>query len=577
MNLRPHTTRLHFVGRTAVSFLLISCVGAAQRSGNDLGAPQEGQYRIDLTHYFSTPEAEAQSRGALLRDAEAFVSSATPTTAEGTLGWLMQYNALLEGLERHDIYVYLRAEENRDDRDDAKADGDLGSLEGRLADRLVRAVHQLGSRPISTLIRDPSLAPYRYLLTSALDRAQHLPGALEAGTTDIDVTPVVEAASHYKALQRLPGPIGDHQDAYAALLVSVVAARNGAARRRGFSNAEEASYFDKALTGRSVDRTLATVRASASYASYRRVAARAPKPGFTPSAVAVADAIPIILAAEQQVGFEYANAYAALLDAGSRRLEICTTAQCDATGFSVGFAGAQSAVFYSGYDGGVNAMRALAHESGHAVHREFMNSNQPIAAYNRGPHFMFESFAIFNELLFVDYLYKTAPNIEQRAYYLNMFLNDAAFQVFGSAAETEIESAIYRGVDGRSLNAAADFNALASNVWSRYDPSAAKNPDTALSWARNRLFFTDPLYDVNYLYAGLLAEKYFVEFQRDPKTFSQQYVTLLKNGFNETPAVLEKRFLGIDLNDEAGLVANASALIDANTTVLSASYGSSKR
>jgi oligoendopeptidase F len=374
----------------------------------------------------------------------------------------------------------------------------------------------------------------------------------------------------------LPGPIGAHKDAYAALLVSIASARNAAAHRRGFSGADEASYFDKALTKRSVERTLTAVRASTSYARYRGVAARAPKPGFMPSPVALADAISAILAAEQPMGAEYANAYAALLNRGNHRLDICTTAHCDATGFSVGFAGVESGLYYGGYNGSVNAVRAMAHEAGHAVHREFMSQDQSIAAYNKGPHFMFESFAIFNELLFLDHLYQTAPNDEQRAFYLDAFLRDATFQVFGSAEETDLESAIYEGVAGGSLKAATDFDALASQVRSRYDSSAAQNAASTLSWAQNRLFFTDPLYDVNYLYAGLLAEKYFVKFQRDPVTFSQRYVTLLKNGFNDSPAALEKEFLAIDLNDEAGLVASTSAFIDANTTALSTLYGSAK-
>jgi hypothetical protein len=76
-----------------------------------------------------------------------------------------------------------------------------------------------------------------------------------------------------------------------------------------------------------------------------------------------------------------------------------------------------------------------------------MARHQPIAAYNRGPAFMFESFAIFNELLFLDHLYRTAADNAARAYYLKYFLDDATFQVYGSAEETELESAIYRGVD----------------------------------------------------------------------------------------------------------------------------------
>jgi oligoendopeptidase F len=532
---------------------------------------------IDLTRYFPTPEAEAQSRAVVVRGAEAFAASATPTAAEAMRRWLEQYDALLEDLERHDIYVYLRAEENDDDTADAKTDGDLAALEDLLVDRLGRAAQELGSTRIDVLVDDPALAPYRYLLTAALEHAQHQLRSSDVRAADFNDASVLDAAaSRYKALRRLPGPIGAHKDAYAALLVSIASARNAAAHRRGFSGADEASYFDKALTKRSVERTLTAVRASTSYARYRGVAARAPKPGFMPSPLALADAISAILAAEQPMGAEYANAYAALLNRGNHRLDICTTAHCDATGFSVGFAGVESGLYYGGYNASVNAVRAMAHEAGHAVHREFMSQDQSIAAYNKGPHFMFESFAIFNELLFLDHLYQTAPKDEQRAFYLDAFLHDATFQVFGSAEETDLESAIYEGVAGGSLKAAADFDALASQVRSRYDSSAAQNAASTLSWAQNRLFFTDPLYDVNYLYAGLLAEKYFVEFQRDPVTFSQRYVALLKNGFNDSPAALEKEFLAIDLNDEAGLVASASAFIDANTTALSTLYGSAK-
>jgi hypothetical protein len=59
---------------------------------------------------------------------------------------------------------------------------------------------------------------------------------------------------------------------------------------------------------------------------------------------------------------------------------------------------------------------------------------------------------------------------------------------------------------------------------------------------------------VNYLYAGLLALQYFSDFERDPAVFSRRYVALLKNGFNDEPA----------------LVANASALIQRRTDLLKA-------
>jgi oligoendopeptidase F len=540
-----------------------------------LGAGSPGQYAIDFGHYFSSPAAEAQTRADVVKAAGAFVASATPQTAQSLLRWFREYDALLEALQRHDVYVYLRAEQDVNDTLDAKADDLLGNLEDRIADRVVAAAAQLGPARIDRLVRVPLLAPYRYLLETSLASSAHRLNAVEARSVELTVTPVLDAAAaSYKALRRSPDSIASHQDAYAALLVSIAAARNGVARLRGFPGAADASYFDKSIPPGSVERTLEAVRSSTAYARYRSVAALAPKPGFTPAPLTVADAIPIILAAEQPMGKEYASAYAALLNPDDHRLEICTAVDCDDTGFSVGFAGIDSGVYFGDYHGSIGNARALAHESGHAVHREFMSRNQPIAAYNEGPHFMFESFAIFNELLFLDHLYQTAPNDAQREYYLNYFLDDATFQVFGSAEETELESAIYRGVDDGTIKTAADFNALTTKVFARYDPAADRDPDTPLYWAHDRLFFTDPLYDVNYLYAGLLALQYFAGFERDPQAFSRQYVALLKNGFNDTPSALEKRFLGINLGDEAGLVANASAFLDARTALLSKLYSS---
>ena len=42
--------------------------------------------------------------------------------------------------------------------------------------------------------------------------------------------------------------------------------------------------------------------------------------------------------------------------------------------------------------------------------------------------------------------------------------------MFGSAEETDLESAIYRGVDDGTIRTAADLNALTLTVFARYDP-----------------------------------------------------------------------------------------------------------
>ncbi|HEY1867866.1 MAG TPA: hypothetical protein VGG70_06175 [Candidatus Cybelea sp.] len=417
------------------------------RSGQAL-ARGDTEYKIDLTRYFSSAAGEAQSRATVLADAKAFAASATPLSAEALLKWLQRYDAILQSLERHDIYVYLRAEEDDRDTADAKADDRLGAAEDLISNRVTEAARGLGAAHIARLTQQPALRPYRYLLTRSLAQVVHRLTPSESRSVALAVTPVLDsAASTYKALRKSKDTIESDREAYAALLVSIASARNGVARLRGFGSAADASYFDK--ESRPVVGCARPRRGS----RFERVRALScgrrerPKPGYTPPPITISDAIPLILAAEQPMGADYAGAYMQLLDPSMHRFELCSAAECDDTGFSIGFSGLESGVFYGGYNGTTKTVRAVAHESGHAVHRQFMARHQPIAAYNRGPAFMFESFAIFNELLFLDHLYRTAADNAARAYYLKYFLDDATFQVYGSAEETELESAIYRGVD----------------------------------------------------------------------------------------------------------------------------------
>jgi oligoendopeptidase F len=522
--------------------------------------------------------------------------------------WLDVCDQLRASIHRHDIYVYLRAEENVDDAKDAHADDALAELENDLDRRLETVIGALGERRIAAMIaRSPKLARYRYFLQQTLARAAHRLTPAEARTVAQTVDPALATATaSYKALRRsalaLPSPVPvsilnsarttflarwtpflAHEDAFAAQLLSIVPLRNGVARLQGFDGAPAAAYFAQSLSPASVSRTLAAVRASNAYALYQKTAislaaarlAIAPDAvhvwdldavsSFVPAAMPFDRARETILDAEVPMGNAYASAYARLLAPANQRVDLCTAASCDVTGFSVGFAGSESGIYFGGYRGTINEVRAVAHESGHAVHRQFMNEHQPIAAYNEGPNFMFESFAIFNELLFYDHLYKIAGDSTERAYYLNRFLDDATFQVFGSAEETDLEARIYAQAEAGTLKTANDLDALTTQIFRQYDPLLAAEPATRVYWARDSLFFTDPLYDVSYLYAGLLALRYFDDFERNRASFASSYVRLLSNGFTESPATLERRFLGIDLDDEKALVESASALIARRT------------
>jgi oligoendopeptidase F len=567
-------------------------------------------YQVDLTHYFPNPTAEQTDRAAVLRQTDAFVHTQTASldSPQALLSWLTTLDRLSKALHRHDIYVYLRAERDSGDHADAAADTALGNALDRLDDAAARDLASIAPAKLASwFAASKALVPYRNFIAAERARAVHT--SRNADAIALLAVPTLDSlAEAYKALRPATPASGDtesaaakafaatwapyakSESAFAALLIPIVHLQDGKAQLAGFSGAPEAAYFANGLTTTEVENTLAALRGSDAYRRYETVIANAAArrlklppsqlhpwdltfaDSYRPQPVPFAEALSRVIAAEQPMGREYADQFARLLDPANHRVEWCDTRTCDAAGFSLGFAGSVSSLFYGAYKGTTDNVRAVAHEAGHAVHRQFMNENQPLAVYNEGPHLLFESFAIFNGFLLEDHLVRTAVTPEARAYYLHRFLEDAVFNVYGSAKETALESAIYAGVRRSTLHNAAGLDALTLKIIAENTPAIMLAPEMKNYWAYNRLYFTDPLYDVNYLFAGLLALEYLKQFEEDPHGFAQRYVAFLKNGLTDTPRVLEKRFLAIDLDDAPRLATDAASLIDKRTTMLAALY-----
>lgn len=582
-------------------------------------APASSAYHIDLKRYFASPAQEQSARVELMKRVNAFVKtpeSAVPG-ATALRAWLATYDDLTKALQRHDIYVYLHAEEDVNDHADAVADSALGEAMGRIDDTVMRMLAGIGVKALNTeMDKDAALARYRFFISDLLKQSAH--ASQDAKAEALLADPALDSLeSSYKRLRpKLAGPSGgevrtdaaakaafeaqwapyaQRKEALSAILIPIVRLQNGVAKLRNFSDAPARAYFGAGLSQDLVTKTLDAVRASDSDKRFETVIAQqaarrlnmpigsmhawdlALADSYHPAPTPFPDAVRDVLAAVTPMGAEYAGQYDALFAPQNHRVEWCHAKTCDPAGFSVGFLGSTSGLFYGAYRGTTDNIRAVAHEAGHAVHRQFMNENQPLAVYNRGPHFLYESFAIFNGFLLEDYLYRTAVTPAQKAYYLHHFLVDATFNVYGSAKETDLEQSIYAGVENGTINDAADLDALTLKVFARYMPPVALSPAMQTYWAHDTLYFTDPLYDVNYLFAGLLALDYFHQYEEDPAGFSQRYVALLKNGFTNTPQAMLKQFLNIDMTDVAGLVNKATSEIDWRAATLNRLYEEAAR
>ena len=184
---------------------------------------------------------------------------------------------------------------------------------------------------------------------------------------------------------------------------------------------------------------------------------------------------------------------------------------------------------------------------------------------------MFEAIATLNEFLLYDHLYQKSVDPKAQAFYLEALIDDITFQLFGSAQEATLEQSIYDGVIDGHIKNAADLDALTLSIWTKYDIWPALEPQLAHTWITKKLMVQDPLYLVNYLYAGLLATKMFDMLKQDPASFQRHYAALLREGFHAPPEELLRGLFGRDLTQQQ-LVDDGMNILQQRISSLAAIY-----
>jgi oligoendopeptidase F len=371
----------------------------------------------------------------------------------------------------------------------------------------------------------------------------------------------------------------------ATLLAELVDLENRDAVAEGYKNAADRKYQELGLNDSIVSKTLSAVAAEApAYRAYQKVLAghAAAKLSVFPVLssevdLASAHATPIpldeatrmILSALQPLGGDYERRFAQLLDPTNGRLDLAGGAHREDTGTSISAYDAPTALYYSGYNGSLRDVSKIAHEGGHAIHRELMNaSGSPI--YERsGPNYVFEGFAIFNELLLLDHATETATTPQAKRYALERLLSKISLELFVSAEETAFERDLYTGVLGQPMLDRAEVDAAFRASLMPYEYFPAEDVGQSRGWMRKSLLFEDPLYLANYLYASVIAVALYDKSHSDPN-FASKYEALLRRGFDSEPQTLLAS-LGIDL-DDPNLIKPAARLLDAKTAELERLY-----
>jgi oligoendopeptidase F len=608
---------------------LLALAGAASA----VGAPAAGaqSYSIDQSRYFASPEIEAAQRQQRLDEAAGFPAVA-PVDPAGLGDYLHRAEVLLAQLERHGAYLHLRASRDMDDRADADADDRIADAVDLLTESAEDALRALGGAAFAkAAAANPSLRRYTYLLARAERNLPHeLPQEQEAIVHELADPAASNSWTLYEQTVRstpfakvatAAGPLDARADAgllavnpdravrqaawqgrwdgyasraniYANILFGIVRLNDRVARLHHFPDAPSKVYFARNLDRAQVSAALARVEGHADLLkNYQRLRAQhiaafsgivdvrpwdwsLPMPGFVVPRMTLDETRAAVLAALAPLGADYVEHFRALLDPANGRMDIAAEQGRRINGgFSIGAAGVASGLFVENYGRGLlGNSRVLIHEGGHAIHRQLMTESDVSPFYTQGPNWMFEGFAILNEFLLYDHLYRISTDPRARVYYLEALIDDMSVQLFTSAEEATLEQSIYDGVIAGRVKNAADLDALSGSVWGRYEIWPASEPQYAHVWVTKSLMYEDPLYLVNYLYAGLLATEMFDGVERDPSGFPKRYADLLRRGFYASPEELMRSFFGRRLSQKE-MVDDCMNILKRRVDELAAAYG----
>jgi oligoendopeptidase F len=588
--------------RALLLFAFLASVGAAQTP------TPPASLSADLSrYYFTTPAEEVAARSELKAALEQLGRcKGQLNSAHQLLEALRQHDSVEKLFAKHEGYLHLRCALNRKDAacaSDRALESDVDAQTAFLDPEIV-AIPENRLRAFSN--EEPALGSYQFALShiqrnrshlllkteqSLLDRFQPQIGDWQYDLYDQIVagisfgtvqTPTVELdvvrqrnliASNTDGQVRAEGfrkryaGFASQRNLLAFALIHTVQATSLLAKAHHYADAPGRKYESLYFKPEETRKLLALMAQHGDIAKrYEKIRSQemelgygqpahawdmsAPAPGFTPPITSLPDARSVYHQAFAGLGSKYQAEFDALLDPASGRADILAGGAANrySGGFSVGFPGSTSLLFYGRYDGTFRDLSVIAHEGGHAVHRQFMGKNGVSPSYARGPHFLFESFAEFNELLLADFMAEHAKTPAQQRYYREQWMGIHGLDAFYGAQDALLEQEIYDGVSAGTVRNADDLDSLSLRIDSQFSQFPGTTPEVRSRWAMVSLMYEDPLYDVNYVYGGLLALKYYDLYTTKPEWFVPRYIALLNNGFDQPPAELLNRFLGIDLS-----------------------------
>lgn len=563
---------------------------------------------VDHARYFATPAIELAARNELEQRFDALEASDSELTNQAAFHIL---EALFGECLDHYAYHELAAAQNASDRV-ANAERDeveeiCGEIAGAAKERVRNAPADAPwARPYAYLAARSARAgahtlpedakPMAAAADTALDRFEHAhqlatQGAgfptMKAGGRTLNV------ADDYHTLMALPDEAVRkqawklHHDAMlqrkpalADALIGIAALRGALAVTRGYASAPEQAYAGMGLTTSEVGTAVHALQSHASsFAAYQALSEtsydtgptpwnyEAPRAGFKPPVISMEEVRQIAMRATTRLGPEHVAQIGAVLDPAGGRMDFASqlgSRKRDA--FSITAPHFTSVLYVGHRRGDTESDVEVVHEGAHAVHGQLMNAHGTSPLFRHGTSWLEETFAILDELLYRSQLVSEATTNDARDYYRRGLLRDLALQLFISAEEAQLEAAIHQGVHDGTVRGPDDLDALVVQMHRLHEGRLSRSSDGDTTWAGKRLFYQDPLYLTNYLFAGLVAVKLYALSAEDPG-FAARYARVQARGFDREPGEVVEELIGRPV-DWAQLANDDVALFNAHVAAL---------
>jgi oligoendopeptidase F len=197
------------------------------------------------------------------------------------------------------------------------------------------------------------------------------------------------------------------------------------------------------------------------------------------------------------------------------------------------------------YQGTIGDVFTLAHEMGHAMHTFYTNKTQPFI-YSEYKIFVAEVASILNEFLLMDYMIFNSQSKEEKAYYINHYLDEFRGTLFRQTMFAEFEKIIHgKASEGEALTAETLSDIYNNLNLQYYGVNVESDDNIAFEWARIPHFYTSFYvykYATSFAAAASLSGKI---LNREPGAI-ERYIEFLSSGGSDYPIELLKK-AGVDL------------------------------